>query len=236
MIDSHCHLLPGLDDGARSIHEAVQMARRLAEAGVGTVVCTPHYSSRFPTAVDRATKARASLAAALEALDISLRLVLAAELAPEAALHRPLEELHARTFGPRHLLVELQPATTPRELHGLLARVLDADLVPILGHPERCEALQQDLSLLSEAKAAGALVQVVAPSLVGRGRAEVGRTAWEIIARGQADLLGSDAHRPDNRRLQLDAIVEVITARTSTAVARHLTKDAAADLLRSSTV
>lgn len=230
MIDSHCHLLPGLDDGARSLHESVQMARRLAVAGVETVICTPHYSSRHPTGLDQARRALASVASALDELSIPLRIELAAELAPDTAIRRPVEELHARTIGPRHLLVELQPRTTGSAIGQILDRVLDQELVPILAHPERCEAVQRDPNLVTEARSAGALIQIVAPSLVGRGSALVGRTAWSIIGRGDADLLGSDAHRADSRGLQLNGIVEMITSREGRQAADRLTRAAGAIL------
>jgi protein-tyrosine phosphatase len=201
VIDTHCHLLPELDDGPRDLVEALELARELRDAGVSAVVCTPHLNRRFPTDFETAKRQLERLRDALEPAAIDLELALASELGPNAALEHQAEELRRRAIAGRFLLVELEPAT-PATFLGLCADRLDElGLVPVFAHPERCRAIQRDASALAEARARGGIVQVVATSLAGAWGGTVGRVAWSFVASGRADLVASDAHRPGRQRL-----------------------------------
>ncbi len=196
MIDTHCHLLPGLDDGTRSVAEAVALARELIEAGVHTVLCTPHQSRRFPTDPEIARERLEELRTVLDAAEVALTLYLSAELNPAAALSLPPAQLRALAIGGRYLLVELEP-TTPANAVATVFRHLESErLVPIFAHPERCRAVMQDVTALTAARDAGAVVQVVATSLAGAWGRSVQSGARGLLAEGRVDLLASDAHRP----------------------------------------
>jgi protein-tyrosine phosphatase len=204
VIDTHCHLLPGIDDGTRSLEEAVDLAAELVEAGVHTVVCTPHQSNRFPTDPRAAAERLVELRAALERAGSSLNLHLSAELSAAAALSLEPERLRALAMGGRYLLVELEP-TTPASAVETVFNHLEAEkLTPIFAHPERCRAVMQDVTVLGAARDGGALVQLVSTSLAGAWGRSVQRGARGLLAEGRVDLLGSDAHRPGRttRRLQ----------------------------------
>lgn len=201
MIDTHCHLLPELDDGPRDLAEALELARELRDAGVTAVVCTPHLNRRFPIDFEAAETQLARLHDALKPGGIELELMLASELGPNAAVEQGADELRRRAIAERFLLVELEPST-PATFLGLCAERLDElSLVPVFAHPERCRAIQRDASALAEARARGGIVQVVATSLAGAWGRTVGRAAWSFVASGRADLVASDAHRPGRRRL-----------------------------------
>ena len=202
MIDTHCHLLPELDDGPRDLAEAVELARELRDAGVTAVVCTPHLNRRFPTDFDAAEHQLERLREVLRPAGIDLELALASELGPNAAVEQEADELRRRAIARRFLLVELEPAT-PATFLGLCADRLDElNLVPVFAHPERCRAIQRDASALAEARARGGMVQVVATSLAGAWGGTVGRAAWSFVASGRADLVASDSHRPGRQRLR----------------------------------
>ena len=207
MIDTHCHLLPGLDDGPRTIDEAVALATELVGQGVETVVCTPHYCTRFPTDHDAAAAALDRLAGELRELGVPLRLELGAEVGDVTAVSAPLEELRRRAIRMRSLVVEIAAGTNMATLESIVARLVGAGLVPVLAHPERSRLVQRDVAVLDGPRAAGALVQLVAPTLLGRWGEEAEDAAWELIESGRADLLGSDAHGVDRRRPYLGEIV-----------------------------
>jgi protein-tyrosine phosphatase len=195
VIDTHCHLLPGIDDGPRDDDETLALARQLEEDGVTRVVCTPHFSRQFPTshelALERLTSTRALLAAA----GIPLELDLAAEVSPAWAVSEPVEELRRRAIAGRFVLVELTPETPEPLPAAAAARLRDAGLGLVVAHPERSRAVQRRPGLVAEVRAAGAAVQVVASSLVGRWGGAVASTAWGLLEAGRADLIASDAHR-----------------------------------------
>jgi protein-tyrosine phosphatase len=224
MIDTHCHLLPGLDDGPGSEAEALELARRLVDQGVRRVLCTPHYSSLFPTDHARARERHHALAPRLREGDIGLETSLAAEIGPGFAASAPLEELLARTIDGRFALIEVLPETSPTSLLAIRERFDDAGVRIILGHPERCRALYGRPALVDPLRADGVLLQVVAPSLIGRWGPDVEASAWRLVDTGRADLLGSDAHGARRRRPHLRAACELIEQRLGPEVVAELTE------------
>jgi protein-tyrosine phosphatase len=194
MIDTHCHLLPALDDGPQRLTGSVDLARQLAAVGVSFVLCTPHFSRLFPTNTEVARKRLLELRGELFAQGIRLKLGLAAEVSPGFTVTAPDPELVARSVG-GFVLVELEPDTPVDFLSIALTRLAEIDLRPIFAHPERCRAIRTRPRLLDEARAAGALVQLVAPSLTGRWGRETSVSGWQLLEAGCIDVLASDAHR-----------------------------------------
>jgi protein-tyrosine phosphatase len=229
VIDTHCHLLPGLDDGPATADEAVELARALAADGVEAVVCTPHWSRRFPT---EHAAARERLDELRTLLDGTLRLELAAEVAPALAVEAAPETLAERSIAGRYVLVEVLSDTRPLLLEAVADRLAGAGLVPILGHPERSRAVQEDPGALDAARRGGALAQVVAPSLLGRWGESAERCAWRLVQTGRADLLASDAHGIERRRCHLAEAAAAVAGRVGGNVAAALTRDRPAAVLR----
>lgn len=231
MIDTHCHLLPGLDDGPKSMEEAITLARDLVGDGVSRVVCTPHYSRAFPTDHDQAVALLGELRSALGEAAVDLHLHLGAEIAPALVSSAALPELRRRSICGRYLVIEML-SDSPSTLLGLAAsRARDSGLTPIFAHPERCRAVQRHPTLIEEARAEGALVQVVAPSLIGRWGRAVAVAAWSLIGAGWVDLLGSDAHGARRRRVHLAEAAELVAERLGAEPARNLVETNPARLL-----
>jgi protein-tyrosine phosphatase len=222
VVDTHCHLVPGVDDGPRTTSDAVALAKSLEAEGVYHVVCTPHYSRQFPTDQARAAAALEILRQALEAASVDLRMTLAAEISPAYAADAPLEELRKRTLADRFAIVEILADTPFAFFDTVEERLNRIGLRAVFAHPERCRAVQRDPGVLTESRARGSLVQVVAPSLLGRWGPEPADTAWRLIERGDVDLVGSDAHGSLRRRVHLREAAELITDRVGSVVAADL--------------
>jgi protein-tyrosine phosphatase len=188
LIDTHCHLLPGVDDGPRTGLDSIAIARRMHEEGVVTAVCTPHFSTRYASSVKTCESRLARLRNALVDLEIPLELHLAAEISPAMALDAPSDEILRRNLGGRYVVIELERNTRAGFIDDVLARLEGLNLVPVLAHPERCHAVR------SAARDRGALVQVVAPSLAGGWGSEARIAAWRLVEDEMADLVASDAH------------------------------------------
>ena len=230
MIDTHCHLLPGLDDGPASPVDSLSLARMLAEEGATSVLCTPHYSQRYPTPLDRARERLERAREDLAAVGVALELQLAAEVSTEAALAAAPRELAARAVAGRFLLVELV-AGVGREVPAAVVERLEAEgLQPVFAHPERWLA-GRPVDLLDELCARGAWLQVVSPSLLGSSRPDVWETAWELVTTARADLVASDAHRAGGRRVRLRALADLLDARCGETRRRELLEHAPARLL-----
>jgi protein-tyrosine phosphatase len=231
VIDTHCHLLPGLDDGPASTADSVQLARRLAEEGVRRVVCTPHWSHRYPTPIEASLDRLEETRSDLQAVGVMLELDLAAELSVERALRARSEDLHSRAIAGRFVLVELVSGL-PEDAPAAVARRLeDERLEPVFAHPERWLATRRRVDLLDELQRRGAWLQVVVPSLLGSSRPEVWEAAWELITTNRADLVGTDAHRAGGRRVQVRALAELLDARCGSERRRELLEHAPSRLL-----
>jgi protein-tyrosine phosphatase len=136
VIDTHCHLLPGVDDGPKTLEQAVALARELVRQGVDTVLCTPHWSSLHPSGHDDARRACDALQAELRRREVPLRLQLAAELSLAYAATQPAEELRLRSVR-GCLLVELVHDSLPNLVAAVANRLAGDELVPVFVHPER---------------------------------------------------------------------------------------------------
>jgi protein-tyrosine phosphatase len=229
VIDTHCHLLPGLDDGPRVVGDSVDMGRALAAAGVTGVACTPHFSGRFPTPVDDGREALGELRTALAAESVGLELVLGAELSPAMALDAPDRELLGRMIGARSLLVELESDTPIAAVDLVIARLDELGLRAVFAHPERCRAVRSRPRVLDGARSAGALVQVVVRSLGRPTRADAG-AAWDLLEADRVDLIASDAHRAADAAA-LETALEEVRRRYGAAALTALTESAPARLL-----
>ena len=135
MIDTHCHSLPGLDDGPATITEAIQLARMMLADGVSGALCTPHYSRQFQTRHADALAQHEVLRGELAAEGIALETAVAAEVSPAYAVSAPLEELELRSVGGRFVVVEVL-LDSPEAVFPTVAERLGArGLVPVFAHP-----------------------------------------------------------------------------------------------------
>lgn len=220
MIDLHSHVLPGLDDGAADLDEALAICRAAAAAGIEVLAATPHVRDDYPTTADQMEQAFAALR---DAAGEIVRLVPGGEL-DLAELDRPREELvrFALAGNPAYLLVETPYAGWPLDLADKLFRLRSAGITPVLAHPERNREVQERPELLDSIVAGGTLVQLTAGSVDGRlgRRARGGATA--LLERGLAHLLASDAHAPEVRAIGMAGAVEALD---DAQLARWLTVD-----------
>lgn len=231
MIDTHCHLLPALDDGPGTQREALALARGLAGAGVSAVVCTPHFSRRFPTDHARARASLDGFRTELAAVKLPLRLALAAEVGSAAAAEAPADALSQRQLGGGHLLVELETDTPAGAVDVIADRARDLGLTPVFAHPERCRAVRSQPRVLDAARSDGALVQVIVPSLMGRWGDRAASSAWQLLESGRADLIATDAHRARHAGRYLTGALERVAARVGRRRLVELTETVPARLL-----
>jgi protein-tyrosine phosphatase len=231
VIDTHCHLLPHLDDGPASPREALELAQALVDAGVRVVVCTPHYSRRYRTDHDLARGLLESMNGTLARAELPIRAALAAEVSPALAVEAPPGELRRRRLGDRYLLVELE-SDTPVGLVGIVReRLDDIGLTPVFAHPERCRAVRSQPHVLDSARESGAMVQVVARSLAGGWGKATASAAWHLLESGRVDLLASDAHGARHAGKRLAGVLELITGRLGAGALVRLAEENPAKLL-----
>ena len=212
MIDLHTHILPGLDDGARTLDEALDMARAFVADGVTAIAATPHVRDDYPTSADVMLRAVEALRRALEDAGVPLAVLPGAELAVDWIARLDEAELGRLSLAGsgRYILVETPYYGWPVELVERLLRLRVAGFTPVLAHPERNGEVQAAPSLLAPLVHGGTLVQVTAASLDGRLGARTRETALRLLATGLAHVVASDAHTPDVRAAGMRSAVEAV--------------------------
>ena len=199
MIDLHSHVLPGLDDGAENLDQALAICRAAAADGIAVLAATPHVRYDYPTTPDQMQVALAELRLAVGDL---VRLVPGAEL-DLFELERPVDELRRFSLAGSgaFLLVETPYLGWPIEIGANLFRLRSNGITPILAHPERNPQVQANPDLLAPLVDTGTLVQITAASVDGRLGRRAKSTAKALLDRGLAHLIASDAHAPMIREI-----------------------------------
>jgi protein-tyrosine phosphatase len=200
MIDLHCHLLPGVDDGAATLAEAVAMARFCVADGMTHVAATPHCHRSIRLLREAIVPRVAALNAELEREEVPLTVLPGSEiqLFDRAAFRRDEEAgLYCHLGdGRRFTLLELPwelslyPEGAPEHARWLRER----GLTPILAHPERTPAFGWDANLLREWVEAGAWLQITVDSLLGNHGPGPQRLGWELLRAYPDAILATDAH------------------------------------------
>lgn len=196
LIDTHSHLLPGVDHGCPDLETSLEMARAAAESGVSTVICTPHLLEMEPEDIQQAREVVDQVRAALQTAGIRLDLLLGFEVDLVIAATRSLEELKTLAVeGSKGVIVlEMPYEGWPRFLEETLFRLTTWGLQPVLAHPERNDRIQRSPELLSGCLRAGAVAQATAASLTGEFGRGPERAFHRLLAEGSIGLLASDAH------------------------------------------
>jgi protein-tyrosine phosphatase len=219
LIDLHSHVLPGLDDGAADLDEALSICEEAAADGITILAATPHVRDDHLTTADLMEAALAEVRAAAGDL---ITILPGGEIALEE-LDRPLEEL--RRFGlagnPRVLLVETPFYAWPLDLADRLFRLRVDGFAAVLAHPERNPEVQRRPELLEPMVGAGVLVQLTASSVDGRFGGRSHDCARELLDRGLAHLVASDVHG----ELRAGGLSGAVEAIGDEALAQWLTVD-----------
>jgi protein-tyrosine phosphatase len=211
MIDIHCHILPGLDDGPQDPGESLAMARRALKDGVNTIVATPHtLDGLYVNSRSVIAGAAESLRAALIREKIDLRICTGADVHLCPNLLERVEEGTATTIDEngKYLLLELPPMNIPDRLKNEIFSLKINGITPIITHPERHPAMQRDLGILHELVSMGALAQVTAMSITGEFGLPVMACARAMLDLRLIHVIASDAHSAESRPPVLSRAVE----------------------------
>ena len=209
MVDLHCHILSGMDDGARSFDESLAMAEMAIADGITHVVATPHASPEFRFDYANVKREAEKLQAAL-----GNRLNLATgcdfHLSPEnvGALKKMRSPfcIHQKDY----LLVEFNEFAIPPAMDQTLYEIQLAGLRPIITHPERNGILRAQPERLEKWIRNGCYGQVTGGSLTASFGSNVEATSLEWIGRGLVHFIASDAHNTTSRPHRLRAAYEVV--------------------------
>lgn len=216
MIDTHLHILPGIDDGPVTMEESVALARVLVLEGIHTAIATPHYNDQFPQRSAAEVKERVNeLQQEIDHRGILLRLFAGHEALIKPGLVDDIQAGRLATLnGSRYLLLELWSNTWLSETERVIFELRAFGITPILAHTERYPVFQKDLERLASLRRQGVLIQITASSLVGMQGRTAQRLAEKLLKRGLVHCIASDAHglnrRPPAIMQGLGRVVQVI--------------------------
>jgi protein-tyrosine phosphatase len=224
MVDIHCHILPGLDDGADSFDESVQMAETAIADGITHVVGTPHASDqfRFDAALTRQ-----------RCQELQQRVGDGLTLETGCDFHLNYENVRDLRVDPRkytiaqknYLLVELNDYAIPPNIQQMLHDLRLIGLLPIITHPERNPLIQRRQDYLRQWLHQGCYVQITAMSFLGKFGSQAEKAAWSWLDSDMVHFVASDAHNTTRRPLRLRQAFEAVAVRRGASVAQALFTD-----------
>ena len=233
MIDLHCHILPGIDDGASDCAMSLAMARLAVADGITTIVCTPHVTpGLYDNSTDTITNAVETLRLALADNDIALELCMGADVHIAPDLVRRLSQREIPTIaGGGYFLFEPPHDVAPPHLVDFCRTILASGLHPVLTHPERLTWIEGQYNIIEELCRAGVVMQVTAGSITGDFGKRSRYWAERMLEEDRVDILATDAHNITGRPPVLSKARDAVAARLGDKKAKFMVESGPAAIL-----
>jgi protein-tyrosine phosphatase len=224
VIDLHCHLLPGIDDGAKTQEQSLDMARMAVADGIRIVACTPHIMPGVYNNSGRDIRiAVAGLQQKLDEAGISLLLVYGADVHIAPNLLQGLQEGRVLPLNrTRYFLLEPTHHLLPPRFEEFIFDLLAAGYVPIITHPERLSWIETQYDMLHRLARSGVWMQLTGGSLLGKFGRRAAAWSERMLQEGIVHLLATDAHDTERRPPLLRAAVEAAARIIGEDEAHHL--------------
>lgn len=192
----HSHLIPGIDDGSKSISDSLEMIRAFEKAGFQKIITTPHVHPKYPNSTVEIQQGLMHLQQQLQENKIDVELEAAAEYyVDETFLSRQNKEEPLLTFGDRYLLIECSFFNKSMYFTTAVHDLQILGYRPVLAHPERYLFLEGNLDWLMELKGMGVLFQLTLGSVSGYYGEVPRRMAMKLLKNNMVDFIASDLHR-----------------------------------------
>ncbi|MDA7746953.1 capsule biosynthesis protein CapC [Psychromonas sp.] len=230
MIDLHSHILPGIDDGARTIEDSIALIQQSIENGVSKIMATPHSNiGTFDNDLSGIKQVFNELCLKISELDIKVELAFAAEvrICPEIMLLAKKQQLPflGQYEGKNLLLLEFPDSHIPPGSEKFVSWLLAHNICPLIAHPERNRDLWQHPYLINEFVHLGCLLQITAASLLGSFGQKSQQLAWQYLDLDLVHLVASDMHNLKRRPNRMAEAYQVICDKFGTDKAKLLCID-----------
>lgn len=217
MLDLHCHILPGLDDGAETLGVSLEMAAVAARSGVEYIFATPHCNTHDERKNLRSAELIAAYRGLQSALDengIPIRILSGAEVLARGRFEAHLEaEAFMTLNASRYLLLEFYFDEDAAYMEHCFRAVENAGMVPVVAHPERYYCIQQAPELANLWVDRGRILQVNKGSILGELGEDAYTTSALLLRRGLVSVIASDAHHFYHRNPHMGALLEALDRR-----------------------
>ena len=241
MIDIHCHLLPGIDDGPETLGEALDMARLAVANGITEAVATPHiHAGRYDNTLQSVGEATRRFQHCLQDNNIALRLRMAAEIRIGPELITLVETQQVPWLGNldgyRLILLEFPHSHIPVGSDKLVKWCLERKIRPVIPHPERNKDVIRNLEKITPFVKLGCLLQVTAGAVAGGFGPQARKRARQLLERSWVSFLASDAHNTDHRIPDLEPGRAAAAAIVGEEKSWHLVRDNPRQILSAPTL
>ena len=208
-IDIHSHLLPGIDDGARTFEDTLRLTQSLQGFGVSQFITTPHIIQYvWDNTHEQILSNKETTVVELEKNKITIPFSAAAEYLMDDQFVQLFQSHQLLTLKDNYVLVEMSYINAPIQLYSILFDLQVAGYIPVLAHPERYLFYHKNFSEYEKLKRAGCLFQLNLLSVVGYYGAEITKIAEQLLAKGMYTYVGSDVHH-DNHIASFEQKVKI---------------------------
>jgi protein-tyrosine phosphatase len=212
--DMHSHLIPGIDDGARTMEDSIAMIRRMHELGFKKLITTPHIQGEFyKNTPEIILDGLAKLKDAVAGRNIAVELEAAAEYLLDDAFEEKMNAGPLLTFSNKFILVEMSYYSPNPNLKNLIFNLQVDGYKVILAHPERYTYWFNDFAKYDDLKDRGVYFQLNTVSLAGHYPEPVKKFAEKLIEKGMIDFVGSDMHNMNYMKSMENSLKEKALAR-----------------------
>lgn len=202
MIDLHSHILPGVDDGAQTLEDSLEMARKAISQGITHLMCTPHHNNgKYNNPADKIIQEVANLQGELDKRGLDLTLLEGQEVRLTEFLLTAIQrdEILFTDLDNTYLLIEFPTNEVPIYAEQVFYQLLNRGQVPVIVHPERNAVFREEPNRLVSFLEMGTLTQLTAPSIVGIFGSDIQQTARQMLEHNMLYMVASDAHNLRHR-------------------------------------
>jgi protein-tyrosine phosphatase len=198
-IDIHSHLLPGIDDGARTFSDTLSLTQSLIGFGVSQFITTPHIiQDVWENTHEQIVSKKEATVLELEKNQITNSFHAAAEYLMDDQFVKLFQSENLLTLKDNYVLVEMSYINAPMQLYDILFDLQVAGYIPVLAHPERYLFYHNNFNEYSKLKRAGCLFQLNLLAVVGYYGEGVFKIAEQLLQKGMYDFVGSDVHHQNH--------------------------------------
>lgn len=223
-IDMHCHILPGVDDGACDENEMKEMLSIACKEGIRCIIATPHYHPRRGKAVPEELRRQLKLVRqAAKSIDEKLRIYLGTEVYYGQDIPDLLKEGRILTMNRReYVLVEFSPADSPSHIKQGIQQLQMRGYKVILAHVERYTCILEDVEIVEHLVDMGVLLQVNAGSIVGDGGRKAKKFVKQLLEEELVFCVGTDAHGAKHRAPRMQKAAHYVAKKYGEEYARRI--------------
>ncbi|OAT80996.1 tyrosine protein phosphatase [Bacillus sp. MKU004] len=213
MIDIHSHILPGIDDGAKTVQESIEMAKKAVSEGIHTIIATPHHNNgKYSNTKSNILPLVYQLNETLQREQIQLTVLPGQECRIYGEILKDFQKDEILTLNQdsQYLFIEFPSGSVPRYAERLLYDIQVEGLIPVIVHPERNAELIERPDKLYKLIKNGAVTQMTASSLTGYFGKNIQKFSQQIIEANLTHFIASDAHNVHNRSFKMEEAMDTI--------------------------